>query len=307
MATFFMPVHTHIPAIQSFIDYLSFEKRYSKHTIVAYMNDLRQFFEYIRNGEENDRDIQEILPSDVRSWLADLMKNKNTGKTVNRKISTLKAFFKYHLRTGLLESTPMTTIISPKITKRLPVFIEEKHTETLFNHVAFRAGWEGLTERMILVLLYTTGMRLSELINIKENQVDIKQKSIKVLGKGNKERIIPLDAGITNSIEEYMATKIKELKPFDSEYLLVNAKGRKLYPKYVYLVVKKYLSLVTTVKKKSPHILRHTFATHLTNQGADLNAVKELLGHSSLAATQIYTHNNIEKLKEVFKKAHPKA
>lgn len=307
MATFFMPVHIPIPAIQSFIDYLSFEKRYSKHTVVAYANDLKQFFEYNRKREGSDKELKNILPSDIRHWLADLMKNKSTGKTVNRKISTLKAFFKYHLRTGSLAATPMATIISPKITKRLPVFIEEKHTETLFKHVAFSPGWAGLTERMILVLLYSTGMRLSELINIKESQVDIKQKSIKVLGKGNKERIIPLDQAITDSINEYIGAKRKEFKTFDETYLLVNVKGRKLYPKYVYLVAKKYLSLVTTVKKKSPHILRHTFATHLTNQGADLNAVKELLGHSSLAATQIYTHNNIEKLKEVFKKAHPKA
>ena len=297
----------HIPQIQSFTDYLSFEKRYSPHTVIAYKKDLEQFFTFLEANAYPFNPLQDISTAHIRSWLADLMKNQRTGKTVNRKISTLKAFFTYHLRTGLLQTTPMTTVISPKIAKRLPVFVEQKHTETLFNHVAFKEGWEGHTERLILELLYTTGMRLSELINIKENQVDIQQQRIKVLGKGNKERMLPLDAEITASIAAYMEGKRAAYKTPEIIYLLVNGKGKKLYPKYVYLVVKKYLSLVTTIKKKSPHILRHTFATHLTNHGADLNAVKELLGHSSLAATQVYTHNTIEKLKEVYKKSHPKA
>jgi integrase/recombinase XerC len=296
----------HISQVQSFIDYLCFEKRYSQHTIIAYRDDLEQFFTYLNKEYPCDK-LNEISSSYVRSWLAGLMKQGLTGKTVNRKISTLKAFFKYHLKTGLLQTTPMTTIVAPKISKKLPVFVEQKHTETLFNHVTFPEGWDGRTERMILELLYATGMRLNELINIKENQVDVNQLNLKVLGKGNKERIIPLNAAITGSITGYMREKRIEHKTSDTVYLLVNSKGKKLYPKYVYLVVKKYLSLVTTVQKKSPHILRHTFATHLTNHGADLNAVKELLGHSSLAATQVYTHNTIEKLKEVYKKAHPKA
>ncbi|HTN07507.1 tyrosine-type recombinase/integrase [Agriterribacter sp.] len=297
----------HIPQIQSFTDYLRFEKRYSQHTVIAYRKDLEQFFTFLEENEYPFSPLQDISTVHIRSWLAALMENQRTGKTVNRKISTLKAFFKYHLRTGLLQTTPMTTVISPKIAKRLPVFVEQKHTENLFNHVAFKEGWEGRTERLILELLYTTGMRLSELIHIKESQVDIQQQRVKVLGKGNKERILPLDAQIATSIAAYIKGKRVAYKTPEMVYLLVNGKGKKLYPKYVYLVVKKYLSLVTTIKKKSPHILRHTFATHLTNHGADLNAVKELLGHSSLAATQVYTHNTIEKLKEVYKKAHPKA
>ena len=307
MATFFMPDLLHIPQIESFVDYLSFEKRYSQHTVIAYKKDLEQFFSFLKKKEYPFSPLQDIATVHIRSWLADLMENQRTGKTVNRKISTLKAFFKYYLRTGLLQTSPMTTVISPKIAKRLPVFVEQKHTETPINHVAFKEGWEGHTERLILELLYTTGMRLSELISIKENQVDIKQLRIKVLGKGNKERMIPLDAKIAGSINAYMQEKRRVHESFGEMHLLVNAKGKKLYPKYVYLVVKKYLTLVTTIKKKSPHILRHTFATHLTNHGADINAVKELLGHSSLAATQIYTHNTIEKLKEVYQKAHPKA
>ena len=306
MATFFMFEHPHISQVRSFIDYLCFEKRYSQHTVVAYKEDLQQFFTYLNKVYPCNK-LNEISPSYVRSWLAGLMEQGLTGKTVNRKISTLKAFFKYHIKTELLQTTPMTTIVAPKVSKKLPVFVEQKHTETLFNHVAFPEGWNGYTERMILELLYTTGMRLSELINIKENQVDVNQQNLKVLGKGNKERIIPLNAAITGSVAGYMQEKRIEHKTSDTDYLLVNSKGKKLYPKYVYLVVKKYLSVVTTVQKKSPHILRHTFATHLTNHGADLNAVKELLGHSSLAATQVYTHNTIEKLKEVYKKAHPKA
>lgn len=306
MAIFFMLAQPHILQVQSFIDYLSFEKRYSRHTIVAYSKDLEQFFTYL-NSVYPCHKLDEITHQYIRSWLVHLMKEGTEAKTINRKISTLKAFFKYHLKTGLIETTPMTTIVAPRISKKLPVFVEQKHTQTLFNHVAFPEGWNGSTERMVLELFYATGIRLSELVNIKENQVDINQRNLKVLGKGNKERIIPLNAQITDSIAGYMREKRTKLEGFDADYLLVNSKGKKLYPKYVYLVVKKYLSLVTTVQKKSPHILRHTFATHLTNEGADLNAIKELLGHSSLAATQIYTHNTIEKLKEVHKKAHPKA
>ena len=306
MATFFMSGSLHLQQIQSFTDYLSFEKRYSPHTVMAYRKDLDQFFDFLTEKAYPVSPLDEISSSYIREWLAGLMK-AHTAKTVNRKISSLKAFFKYHLKTGGLQVTPMTVVISPKVSRRLPVFVEQKHTETLFKHVAFEEGWEGDTERLILQLLYTTGMRLSELINIRESQVDVKQQQLKVLGKGNKERIIPLNREIADNIAAYMKQKRIAHESFDGVYLLVNRKGKKLYPKYVYLVVKKYLGLVTTLQKKSPHVLRHTFATHLTNQGADLNAVKELLGHSSLAATQVYTHLTIEKLKEVYKKSHPKA
>lgn len=307
MATFFMPVQDPLSKnVRSFIDYLAFEKRYSKHTIIAYEEDLDQFFGYLDTAYGGAA-LGEIAPSFVRSWLATLMQMGLTAKTIKRKISTLKAFFKYHLKTGEIKITPMTTIISPRVNKRLPVYVEENDTHTLFEHVEFPEGWEGDTERLILELLYGTGIRLSELINIKESQIDKHLNTLKVLGKGNKERIIPLSRKLVESITLYISQKHQEHPSFDKNYLLVSSKGKKLYPKYVYLSVKKYLSLVTTIQKKSPHILRHTFATHLTNHGADLNAVKELLGHSSLAATQVYTHNNIEKLKEVYKKAHPRA
>ena len=201
----------------------------------------------------------------------------------------------------------MTTIVSLKVSKRLPSFIEEKDINTLFQHVEFPDTWEGKTNRLLLQIFYQTGMRLSELINLKEAQIDKGYSNLKVLGKRNKERIIPINNLLLYPILEYMNAKRNNIDIFDTEYLLINEKGKKLQPKYVYNKVKQYLSYVTTNERKSPHILRHTFATHLTNNGADINAVKELLGHSSLAATQIYTHNSIEKLKEIHKKAHPKS
>ena len=293
--------------VNHFLEYLKFEKRYSEHTIIAYEEDLRQFFTYLQEqfGMQEPA-LKEIAPSFIRSWLASLKEAKNTAKTINRKISSLKSFFKYHLRTGGLEQSPMATIVSPKIPKRLPVYVEQKDTNTLFQHVEFPGTWAGKTDRLILAILYNTGMRRSEMVNLKENQVNAAANNIKVLGKGNKERVIPVSAALIKEISEYITAK-QTIEAANRVYLLINEKGKQVNAPYVYNAVKAYLSLVTTVDKKSPHVLRHTFATHLTNNGADLNAVKELLGHSSLAATQIYTHNTIEKLKDIYKKAHPKA
>jgi integrase/recombinase XerC len=286
----------------SFIEYLQFEKRYSKHTIISYQNDLEQCFQFLLSQYEI-ADIKQITPSMVRTWLAELKGDEMTAKSINRKISTLKSFFKFQLRQGHVAASPMATIISPKISKRLPSFVEEKHLDTLFNHVKFTDDWEGSTKKIVMQLLYNTGMRLSELINLKESQIDYSYHQIKVLGKGNKERIIPVNTELLNSLKLYV-----DAKPEGAvENIFVSVKGKQLQPRYVYGFVRENLGLVTTVKKKSPHVLRHSFATHLMNNGAELNAVKELLGHSSLAATQIYTHNTIEKLKEVFAKAHPKA
>ena len=306
MATFFMSYQAdYSGAVNVFLDYIKFEKRYSKHTVIAYTEDLDQFFAYVADKYPGTA-IKEISSSFVRSWLAEMMKAGFTAKTVNRKISTLKAFFKFQMRLGVLQTTPMAVIISPKISKRLPVYVEQKDIKTLFDHVEFADGFEGATERLIMGLLYTTGIRLSELINIEESKIDLGANTLKVLGKGNKERIIPLATEICKDVAAYMGMK-QDVHAADRTYLLINGKGKKLYPKYVYLTVKKYLALITTIQKKSAHVLRHTFATHLTNEGAEINAVKELLGHSSLASTQVYTHNTIERLKEVYKKAHPKA
>jgi len=293
--------------IQSFIDYLKFEKRYSPHTIRCYHDDLLQFFDYLQTqfGVEN---LKEISHSIVRSWLASLKEKDLSARSINRKISTLKSFFKFHLKNGEIEHTPMAKVIAPKMNKRLPVFIKETDTASLISTLTINTeDWNSLNAKIIITLFYNTGMRLSELINLKENQVDFYKKQVKVLGKGNKERLIPISSDVIKIIEDYIQYKKKEFGETDN-LLIVSAKGKKLYPKYAYNLVNKTLSEnIKTLDKKSPHVLRHTFATHLMNNGANLDAVKELLGHASLATTQVYTHNTIEKLKEVHKKAHPKA
>ena len=293
-------------SIQHFLDYLKFENRYSRHTITSYQNDLVAFFDFLQM-QFGELALVDIKPTFVRSWLAGLKENGMEGKSINRKISALKSFFKHQLRQQNIKVSPMATIISPKVSKRLPQFVDKADMDTLFDHVEFPNNWEGRTQRLLIQLFYNTGIRQAELVGLKESQVDRHNNSIKVLGKGNKERIIPVSNKLMDVLQGYISGKRTELELFEAELLLVNARGKKLYPRYVYNTVKKYLSLVTTIDKKSPHVLRHTFATHLMNNGADLNAVKELLGHSSLAATQIYTHNTIDKLKDIHKKAHPKA
>ncbi len=299
-------MHASQISIQTFLDYLKFQKRYSQHTIISYENDLKDFFDFIESKYGN-LSLPEISATLIRTWLAGLKQNKIASKSINRKISTLKTFFKYHLRNETVLVSPMTTITSLKVSKRLPSFIEEKDIDTLFQHVEFPHTWEGKTNRLLLQIFYQTGMRLSELINLKESQIDKSNSNIKVLGKGNKERIIPVNNELLKDVFSYINDKKSKVQNSDTFYLLISEKGKKLQPKYVYNTVKEYLGYVTTNERKSPHILRHSFATHLTNNGADINAIKELLGHSSLAATQIYTHNSIEKLKDIHKKSHPKS
>lgn len=292
--------------IQSFIDYLKFEKRYSPHTITSYSTDLVDFFDFsaLTFGTT---DLGSIKSAFVRSWLASLKEKGLSSKSLNRKISSLKSFFKYHLKTGSISTTPMGNVISPKINKRLPVFVKETETITILESVNQQAeDWKSLNGKMLITIFYATGMRLSELINLRENQIDSARGQLKVLGKGNKERIIPISKEVVDTITTYGALKRKEFSVFD-DFLLVTEKGKKLYPRYAWKLVSDILGVASTLDKKSPHVLRHTFATHLMNNGANLNAVKELLGHSSLASTQVYTHNTIDKLKDVHKKAHPKA
>jgi integrase/recombinase XerC len=299
--------NTFLPEIQSFIDYLKFEKRYSAHTILSYNDDLVQFFDFL-DKQFGKLDLTEISSGFVRSWLASLKDDDVTARTINRKISTLKSFFKFQLKQGKIENTPMGNIISPKISKRLPVFIKEKDLVDLTNALNTNTeDWDSLNTKMLITIFYSTGMRLSELINLKEKQVDFSRKQLKILGKGNKERIIPAGVDLLTIIRDYINEKRKVFEKTD-DALLVSSKGKKLYPKYAYNLVRDILTEeVKTLDKKSPHVLRHTFATHLMNNGANLDAVKELLGHASLASTQVYTHNTIEKLKNVYKKAHPKA
>lgn len=295
-------MQSHYPEIQPFLSYLQFEKRYSPHTLRSYQNDLVSFLDYVSLTYGNCA-LSDISHLFIRSWLASLKEAGMTSKTLNRKISALKSFFKYAVKTGVVSQTPMLKVVAPKVEKRLPVYVEEAQMDTLLRHVEFNEDWQGKTDRLILSLLYGTGMRLSELISLKE--AGIGSSGIKVLGKGNKERIIPISPGLLAEVNDYRKAKKQEGIP-EGDTLLVSSDGQPLKPRKVYSSVKHYLSQVTTLQKRSPHVLRHTFATHLMNNGADLNAVKELLGHSSLAATQVYTHNSIERLKDVYKKAHPK-
>lgn len=293
-------------AVRSFLDYLKFQKRYSRHTIISYQNDLESFGLFLKDQFSHGT-ITGINAGFIRSWLAAMKEGGMTSKSINRKISALKSFFKFQLREKKVEVSPLTGIISPKVSKRLPRYVEKEDMKLLFESVEFPDSFEGRTQRLALFILYNTGIRQSELLNLKESHIDLSNSSLKVLGKGSKERIIPLGKELIDSIRQYLAEKGKEGFGSASATLLVGPAGKKLYPKYLYNLTTRYLSMVTTSDKKSPHVLRHSFATHLTNNGADLNAVKELLGHSSLAATQVYTHNNIEQLKEIYKKAHPKA
>jgi integrase/recombinase XerC len=307
------------PVVTRFLSYIQLEKRYSEHTFAAYRQDLHQFFQFLEQ-QYGQLELPAIGHLHIRSWLAQLIQEKQQPRTVTRKISALKSFFKYTVRQGLIPQPPMTKVVAPKVSRRLPGFIDEKGMQAVEDNRSMRRGeektpifsddLEGHTHRLVFELLYHTGIRLSELINLEERNVDSGNLSIKVLGKGNKERIIPISRELLQQIREYAARKRRELESPAPQVLLAHPKsGKKLYPKYVYNLVRDYLTRhqITTITRKSPHVLRHTFATHLTNNGADINAIKELLGHSSLAATQVYTHNTIEKLKDVFKQAHPKA
>lgn len=293
-------------SIQPFLEYLRYEKRYSAHTLIAYRQDLEAFLSFL-DTQYGPTTIAQITHPLVRSWLAALKEEGLGSGSINRKISTLKSFFRFCLKQGLLEATPMAKVISPKAGTRLPSFLKEEETRQLVETLQRSADdWKSLNARMLITIFYSTGMRLSELLNLKEKQVDWSKGQIKVLGKGNKERIIPVSPALLDLIRDYSHRKKTEFEKTD-DVLLVTEKGKKLYPKYAWLLVNTYLGTVSTLEKKSPHVLRHSFATHLMNNGAGLEAVRELLGHSSLAATQVYTHNTIDKLKDIHKKAHPRA
>jgi len=296
--------------LPQFLDYLKFEKRYSPHTLTSYSTDINQLIGFcisIYSGQQIDLIITPVF---IRSWLASLKDDGLSSRSINRKIAALQSFFQYLRKKNLIKSNPIATIKMLKTEKRLPSFLKEEQA----NEVVFNEGEEGgsddwsvKTKKMIVLILYNTGLRVSELVNIQENQVDIHLKQLKVLGKGNKERQIPLKEELIQEFCAYRDEKRKYFKVFDSVFLLVNQHGRRLNTQYAYRAVKAKMKPLMNVSKKSPHVLRHTFATHLMNNGAELNAVKDLLGHSSLAATQVYTHTTIEQLKKVHKQAHPKA
>ena len=300
----------HLPEdsnLTDFIDYLRLEKRYSAHTVRAYQDDLLQFAAYLLQEYEVDA-VSAASTSMVRSWLSAQREGSRavSSRTISRKLSSLRSYYKYLLKKGTVKISPVNSLTAPKMGKKLPVYVEERQAELLFSTETFGDGWKAKTTALILRLFYQTGMRLSELVDLKLSQVNAYTRSIKVLGKGNKERIVPILPAMLEELKEYEALKAGQWEIYDKVHVLLTEKGKPLYAQYVYRIVKEYLGDVTTLQKRSPHILRHSFATHLLNNGADLNAVKELLGHASLAATQVYTHTTIGKLKEVHKKAHPK-
>lgn len=290
---------------QSFFRYLEFEKRFSRHTIDAYQNDLEQYSEYISLQFELD-DLDNVPHTFVRSWIVSMMDAGMKSKSINRKISSLKTYYKFLQREGHINQSPMQKIISPKTPKRLPQFVEQNQMDVLLDEVDFEESFEGYRDRLILEMFYATGIRVSELVGLKSVNVDTSRMFIKVLGKRNKERIIPISDDLLATIHTYKRYK-EERGWSNAEHFFVRDNGEAVYSKMVYRIVNAELSKVTSIQKKSPHVLRHTFATHMLNNGAELNAIKEILGHSSLAATQVYTHNSIEKLKSIYKQAHPKS
>ncbi|HAG16701.1 MAG TPA: integrase [Bacteroidales bacterium] len=293
--------------IAEFLNYIQFERRYSIHTLNAYAKDMEQFALFLNQTYQIEKagDIEFVF---VRSWIATLMEEGNSPRTVNRKISALKSYFRYLLKTGKIDHNPILKISGPKVRKKLPVFIEEKSMDMLSNNLEDLNSYTAIRDRLVVELFYATGIRRAELIQLQEKDFNLQNRLIKVLGKRNKERLIPVHKEIMPMVKSFLSLKEMEFKNLatDSNFFL-SIKGKKMYPKLVYQIVNSYLSQVSTQKKKSPHVLRHTFATHMLNHGADLNAVKELLGHANLSATQIYTHNTIEKLKNIYKQAHPKA
>ncbi|MBX2955983.1 MAG: tyrosine-type recombinase/integrase [Cyclobacteriaceae bacterium] len=292
--------------VESFLKYLQYEKRVSQHTLTAYQNDLGQFLTFLKEvfpdhlPETSDYGI-------IRSWIIQLVDSGIKPTSVNRKIASLKTFYKFLMRQEVIKNNPMTKIRVLKTQKRLPSFVKEADMINLLDHVVFDDTLEGWRDKLILELFYATGIRLSELITLKESQLDIRSHTIKVLGKRNKERVIPFHKSIVPILKEYQQIRNKEVDMKKHGFVFVTDNGDPCYPMMVYRIVKKYLNDNTTSEKRSPHVLRHTYATHLLNKGAEINAVKDLLGHSSLAATQVYTHNSMEKIKKAYDQAHPKA
>jgi len=301
--------------ITRFIQHIKFEKRYSPHTVSAYQSDLDQFISYLNNPEHADPAPEPEIthPSQVthhliRNWMVEMMNHDLTARSINRKIATLRKYFKFLLQEGVITHNPASKINTPKIPKNLPVVVEDvKLTQMLDDNEVFTNDFEGTRDKLVIEMLFGTGMRLAELLGVKETDINIYEGTVKVLGKRNKQRLIPINHELKLLIADYLVLKKNQNFDNNSLTLLVTNKGADAYPKLIYLIVQKYLSHISTQNKKSPHVLRHTFATSLLNRGADLNAIKELLGHANLSATQIYTHNSVERLKSIYKQAHPKA
>ncbi|MCK5692603.1 MAG: tyrosine-type recombinase/integrase [Bacteroidales bacterium] len=290
--------------IDDFLRYLQAEKRYAVHTIKAYKKDLKQFHAFC---QETDREGMDLHFRVIRSWVVSLMDSGYSSRTVHRKLTSLSTYCNYLIKEGQLDSNPVERVLKPKLNKRVPAFVEEGKMDLLLDEYDFGEGFVGTRNRLVLDLLYQTGMRRSELIGLETGSINREGKSVKVMGKRGKERIIPMGDELLASVEKYMVVRSEVMADKAGDSLIVTEKGGAAYDKLVYRIVNNYLSMVTTLDKKSPHVLRHTFATHMLNRGADLNAIKELLGHANLSATQVYTHNTYKKLKSIYNQAHPRA
>lgn len=290
--------------LDNFLKYLQYEKRYAKHTLIAYENDILQYQAFLN---QTNQTFDKATHKDIRLWTIALMDDQINPRSINRKISSIRSFYKYALKEGIIKENPVIKVQSPKTAKKLPVFISETKMDTLLDSQVFDDDFEGVRDKLVIELLFATGIRLAELLSLTLRNVLLAEKTIKVLGKRNKERIVPLNISVLTQLKIYL--DLKSQQPFDSasDVLVLTVRGKPAYPKLIYRIVYKYLEKISTQSKKSPHILRHSFATSLLNNGADINAIKDLLGHANLAATQIYTHNSIERLKSIYKQAHPKA
>ncbi len=290
--------------IDEFLIYLQAERRYAGHTIKAYKNDLDQFHAFCqKNGTER----MDLHFKTIRSWVVFLMDTGYSSRTVHRKLTSLRTYCKYLIKLGVMDANPLDRVLKPKLRARVPAFVDEGSMDRLLDDYAFGEDFTGIRNRLVMDLLYQTGMRQSELIGLKTGSVDIEGETLKVTGKRSKERIIPLNVELVTAIEKYMLLRRVVVEEPGQDSLIITEKGRPVYEKLVYRIVNKYLTLVTTLDKRSPHVLRHTFATHMLNRGADLNSIKELLGHANLSATQVYTHNTFKKLKSIYNQAHPRA
>jgi integrase/recombinase XerC len=295
--------------LQNFLDYLQYEKRYSTLTILAYQTDLEQFQNFLISEFDNTS-LEKAHHNQIRAWIVQLSLKQTQASSLKRKVSALKSFYKYLLKKNIVAINPASKIVTPKMQERLPKFIEQKNLNNLLdeeNAPFFGEDYIGKQEKLIIETLYQTGMRRAELMNLEWTNIDFHQQQIKITGKGNKQRIVPSSVNLLQQLQDLRKLQIETFEQLQTNYVFLTENQQQLYPNYVYRVVRKHLNMCTTSDKKSPHVLRHSFATHLSNNGAKLNDIKELMGHASLASTQVYTHNTIEQLKEIYKNAHPKA
>ncbi|AFK01769.1 Tyrosine recombinase xerC [Emticicia oligotrophica DSM 17448] len=292
--------------VSYFLQHIKFEKRLSHHTVTAYEGDMKQFSAYLK-FQYDLKDPEKADFQMIRSWIASMAEEKMENRSINRKIATLRTFYNFLLRHKIIVTDPMVKIKALKTDKSLPKYVEEKPMENLLDEVEFSNDFAGMRDKLVLELLYGTGMRLSELIGLKLSDLNLYNNTLTVLGKRNKHRVIPINRNLVGAIRDYLAQRNDLIDDNSDDYLILTDTGTQAYPVFIQRLVKRYLSLVTSLEQRSPHVLRHSFATHLLNRGADLNAIKDLLGHTSLAATQVYTHNSIDKLKKIFQQAHPKA